>query len=235
MTDDREEFTAAPVMTAAATARTMAAAAMTGAWGGLIGAITTWLVVAAYEEFPENSGITPGINVDTLGPDALNAQLAGCLVAILLSGLLCFIVTAIQKPEPYDWNLLREGITLVEKPPPRSAKWEQEHSPEFLATARAWISYHGTTTSIFLILIWPLICLPWGVFPPSLFSLWASLALVWGFFGAFIIIALPIYENWDTFVAVASCTPLQHKKVPTKDSTSASDPQPRAQDKDNAA
>jgi len=190
-----------------------ATAAMTGAWGGQIGAVITWLVVAANIEDPPLSGNKPGINLDTTGN--INAQLGGCMTSILLSMALCYIITKIQNPEPFDWNIMREGISLVEKPPPRSVQWEHEHSAEFLADARAWIMKYGVGGSIFLVVIWPLMTLPWGVFSESLYSLWASVALAWGFAGALIIVALPIYENIDTIQAVLTCTPIN------KDATQA--------------
>merc|ERR1712226_909199 len=79
-----------------------------------------------------------------------------------------------------------------------------ETSQEFLAEARAWIKSRGIGGAIFLILIWPLMTVPWGVFDPAIFSLWSSIAFMWGYTGTFVIVLLPIYEQWDVILAVFS-------------------------------
>ena len=44
--------------------------------------------------------------------------------------------------------------------------------------------------------------IPWGVFSKSIYSLWASVALVWGWLAAVVIIGLPLYENKETIANV---------------------------------
>ena len=57
--------------------------------------------------------MTGKLTIDTLGGDF--PMLAGNLVAIGFSGLLCTIVSLI-KPQNYDWTLMKE-IPLVEDDP----------------------------------------------------------------------------------------------------------------------
>lgn len=72
-------------------------AAITGAVGGLAGAVITWVVVA--------KSLYGAVTIDTLGSDY--AMLAGNVVAIGLSGLLCVVVSLIR-PDNYDWALMKE-------------------------------------------------------------------------------------------------------------------------------
>ena len=74
-----------------------ATAAIAGAIGGLIGSVITWMCTA--------KGLYGAVTVDTLGSDY--AMLAGNLVAICLSGIICVVVTLI-KPDDYDWALMAE-------------------------------------------------------------------------------------------------------------------------------
>jgi hypothetical protein len=39
----------------------------------------------------------------------------------------------------------------------------------------------------------------------SLYTIWASIAFVWGYMAAIIIIALPIIESWSTIINVLTC------------------------------
>merc|ERR1719456_783709 len=68
-----------------------AVGAVVGAWGGLIGAIITWIAIA--------SGKFCEVNYHSLFD--LEANLGGNLVAILLSGLLCWIISKIS-PQNYN-------------------------------------------------------------------------------------------------------------------------------------
>jgi hypothetical protein len=57
--------------------------------------------------------LTGKITIDTLGGDY--PMLAGNVVAIGFSGILCTIISLI-KPQNYDWTLMKE-IPLVEEDP----------------------------------------------------------------------------------------------------------------------
>ena len=162
---------------------------------GFIGAVMTWLITAAslYDEVSEVS----------LG--MLYAQLAGNCVAIGLSGIIV-LVLSFMFPQNYDWSLMNQGIKLVESNTVvLNEDWES--TPEFLAEASAWIFKYGWAYALFLCVGWPLIAAPWGVFPEALYSLWASVAVCWGYLAAIIIIGLPLYENSATITRVLTFKP----------------------------
>jgi Na+(H+)/acetate symporter ActP len=66
--------------------------AIAGAISGLIGAVITWCATA--------KGLTGTVTIETLGGDF--PMLAGNVVAIALSALVCIVVSYI-KPQDYDW------------------------------------------------------------------------------------------------------------------------------------
>jgi SSS family transporter len=180
-------------------------AAIYAAFSGQISAVITWLVVASVQEIKGDDGTMskPGVNVDTTG--VIYAQLAGNVVAIGMSAFTAVMITMIQykqgKAQPFDWNKMNEGIALVESVGESGIK-ERTYSDEELTTARAWIFKYGVIGSIFLILIWPLSTMSWGVFSKSIYSLWSSVAVMWGYAAAVTIICLPIYENRATVLNV---------------------------------
>ena len=99
-----------PVAMLVLDSRVSAAGAMSGAIVGNIGSVIAWIVVAA----TENDGTVCGgdnCDVDTLG--TLKPQLAGNLTALLLSALVCSIVSAC-KPQNFDWKVFVEKISLID-------------------------------------------------------------------------------------------------------------------------
>jgi hypothetical protein len=88
-------------------------------------------------------------------------MLAGNLVAILLSGLICTVVSLI-KPQNFDWANLAE-IPLVEEDP-NAYLSDGNDSPEALTKALKWTWLTGGGLSILLVILWPVLALPAGVF-----------------------------------------------------------------------
>mgnify|MGYP003684421691 CR=1 FL=1 len=150
-------------------------------------AIITWVSTA--------SGTFGEVTVATLG--ANEPMLAGNLVALLSSAFIT-VAWSLVFPENYDFESMKRipVVELDEYVP------DAGETPEKLAEARQWIIKWGWTVSIILIIMWPLATVPWGVFPRSLFALWSSIAVVWGFLATVVIIALPIYEAKDDMLAV---------------------------------
>jgi len=175
--------------------KTSGTGAILGAWVGQAGAFVAWISTAAERNDGE-------VNYDTLGQN--ESMLAGNVTAILLSGIVCFIISLIW-PQNFDWKMLKDGIKRVEDVTDDVQEWETKD--EFLLESKAWIIKWGVGTSLVLILLWPAATVPWGVLSKSLYSLWASIAFVWGWLAAIIIIALPIWENKATIFAVLSCSP----------------------------
>jgi Na+/proline symporter len=72
-------------------------AAVSGALGGLAGAVVAWVLTAKF--------MTGSVTIDTLGGDY--PMLAGNLVAIFLSGIISTVLSYI-KPQEYDWADLQD-------------------------------------------------------------------------------------------------------------------------------
>ena len=49
-----------------------------------------------------------------------------------------------------------------------------------------------------LIVVWPVLTIPAGVFSRSYFAFWVMIATAWGFSAAIAITLLPLTESWDT-------------------------------------
>jgi len=175
-----------------------ATGAILGAWGGLGIAMALWLIVASMQctdgAQPAN---TPGcptgeINLDTLG--TLNANLAGNLGALCGSTLICYIMGTIA-PQNYDWAKMDEGLQMVEED--MSGLDEEDYTPEELLEAKSWIYFWGGGLSFFLVVIWPLLSIPAGVFTQEYFAFWVFVALAWAFVATAVIVAYPILESAD--------------------------------------
>merc|ERR1719469_203924 len=179
--------------------------AIAGAVVGNIGAVIAWIVVAATENDGTVCGGEKG-DVDTLG--TLKPQLAGNITGLLLSALVCTIIS-FSSPQNFDWKVYTEKISLIEDDAEDAGAaagvpdWEM--SEEFLDHAKAWIKKWGGGLSVFLIVVWPLATLPLGVLPKAVYNLWVAVAFMWGWAAAIIIIGLPLYENRTTFLAVLTC------------------------------
>ena len=91
----------APIAFSITWAKCSAAGAISGAISGLVGAVITWCVTA--------KALTGEVTIATLGGDY--PMLAGNVVAIGLSALVCIVVSMI-KPQNYEWAMMKEIPTL---------------------------------------------------------------------------------------------------------------------------
>lgn len=165
-----------------------AVGAIVGAWGGMVLAVITWLVVASVQ-----SG---EITVDTLGK--LEPNLAGNLVAILSSGLI-HVILSLLKPQDYDFESMGE-IKMLEDD--QSGLDPEDYSDKFLDEAKAWISKWGCGFTILMVVIWPVLSLPAGVFSKDYWSMWVLISIAWSFAATFVIVTLPLYESRDNIMGV---------------------------------
>lgn len=165
-----------------------ATGAVAAAWGGMVLAVATWLVVASVQ-----SG---EITLDTLGK--LEPNLAGNIVAIVSSGLI-HLVFSLVKPQNYDFETMKE-IQMLEND--QSGLAEEDYQEAFLAEAKAWIQKWGWAFTVIMVIIWPLLSLPAGVFSKDYWSMWVFISIAWSFVATFVIIWLPIYESMDTFTGI---------------------------------
>jgi hypothetical protein len=163
--------------------------AIVGAWGGMVAALTTWIVYASAQ-----SG---EVTVESLGQ--LEPNLAGNLVAICSSGII-HVVFSLAMPQNYDFKSMGE-IAMLEDD--KRGLDETDFSEKFLAEAKAWVQKWGWFFTIVMVVVWPALSLPAGVFSKSYFSFWVFISIIWSFVATFVIIVLPIYESWASIEGIA--------------------------------
>jgi hypothetical protein len=166
--------------------------AVIAAWSGLALAVTGWLVAATIQ-----SG---EISIDALGTNEV--MLSGNLIAILSSGFIHFAYSTFIDPQDYDFSTLDANIKLVEDD--RRGLTEAEKDPRVLEKAERWIVRRGYVLTLMLIVVWPLLSIPAGVFSKSYFAFWVLIAMCWGFGAAIIITVLPLSESSDDINMVLS-------------------------------
>jgi len=166
--------------------------AVIAAWTGLALALITWLVGAKVQ-----SGV---ITVASLGTNEV--MLSGNLVAICMSGIIHFVWSMWIDPQDYDFAELDQHILLVEDD--RRGLSEAEQDPRELRRAERWITRRGWCLTLLLIIIWPVLSTPAGVFSKAYFSFWVLVAIAWGFGSAIIITILPLSESSEEIAMVLS-------------------------------
>jgi hypothetical protein len=162
--------------------------AVVAAWGGMVLALSTWLIVCA-AEFGE-------ITVDNLG--TLNPNLAGNIVALGSSALI-HVVFSLAAPQNYDFKSMGE-IQMLEND--QSGLDEQDYTEAFLDEAKAWIQKWGWGFTILMVIIWPVLSLPAGVFTKDYFAFWVFISIAWAFVATFVIIVLPIQESMESITGI---------------------------------
>jgi len=191
--------------------------AIAGAWVGQAMGIAAWLIVGstvcsngamesdftATSEFP--SCETGVLNVTTLGN--ITAQTAGSTAALLGSGLVAYIIATVEytmgKEKPFDFEVMKQGIRRLEDT--KDELPEYEMTAAYLDPAAKYVFKYGWMYSTLIIFVWPLTTIAWGVFGKDNYTLWASLAFIWGCLGSIIIIILPIIESKDSIVKIFTC------------------------------
>jgi len=165
-----------------------AGGAVLAAWSGQALAVATWLIAAKLQG--------GSISIKTLGTNEV--MLAANVVAIGSS----FIIHKVHSkfyPQNYDWVSMSE-IKLLDED--RSGLSAEDLDPAELEKARAWIEKCGWGFTIVIVVIWPVLSTPAGVFTRDYFAFWVFIALIWGLVASFIIIVLPIWESKDQILAV---------------------------------
>jgi Na+/proline symporter len=163
--------------------------AVVAAWSGQILALIVWLVVASIDQGE--------ISVASLG--TLNCQMGGCITAIAASGLI-HTLWSLAAPQNYDWKSMGE-IKMLEDD--QRGLDPAEFSEEILNKAMAWVKMYGYGFTIVMVIVWPVLSLPAGVFTKGYWAMWVFISLAWGFVASFVIIALPLYESMDSILGVA--------------------------------
>lgn len=157
--------------------------AVIAAWAGLILAVASWLIGAQIQ-----SG---KITVSTLGSNEV--MLSGNLVAILSSGLIHYVYSKFVDPQDYDFSELDSKILLVEED--TRGLTASDKDPKMLARAERWIVRRGWVLTFILIIIWPVLSVPAGIFTRDYFAFWVLVAIAWGFGAGLIVTLLPLIES----------------------------------------
>jgi len=165
-----------------------ATGAIVAAWGGMILALATWLIICQVE-FGE-------ITVDNLG--TLNPNLGGNIVALGSSALI-HVGFSLASPQNYDFESMGQ-IEMMEDD--QSGLDEADYSPEFLAEAKAWIQKYGWGFTILMVIVWPVLSLPAGVFTKDYWAFWVFISIGWAFTATITIISLPLYESREAILGV---------------------------------
>lgn len=181
--------------------------AIIAAWSGLALSITSWLVAAKIQ--------SDAVTVATLGKNEV--MLTGNLFAILSSGLIHYVYSKFIDPQDYDFSELDTHITLVEEDDTRGLSAEDK-DPHKLAKSERWIKRRGYVLTLVLIIVWPVLSTPAGIFTQSYFAFWVLLAIAWGFGAALVITILPLAESQDdifkVFGGMLNCMCSCFKKKP---------------------
>jgi len=96
-------------------------------------------------------------------------------------------------PQDYDFEELDKQITLVEED--MRGLTDAEQDPIELRRAERWITHRGYALTLILIVVWPILSVPAGVFSKSYFAFWVLIAIAWGFGAAITIAILPLTES----------------------------------------
>ena len=173
--------------------------AITGSVAGLLCGVGVWLGYASRfvtEQVP--------FGKETLEKDEV--VLAGNLVSILSSGVICTIMSLIW-PDECDWSTTR-AIPLIEDDPNAHIPFEEE---ELLEKALKRIAAVGAVVTSLLFIVWPTMTLPLRVFSAGYFKFWIILAFVWGCFSCGLMIILPLVESRHGILVVLSAGRLARK------------------------
>lgn len=166
--------------------------AVIAAWGGMLLAVIGWLVGAQVQ-----SG---SVTISTLGTNEV--MLSGNLIAILSSGLIHYVYSKFIDPQEYDFSTLDASISLVEDDTRGLGADEQDAT--MLRRAERWITRRGYVLTLVLVVIWPLLSIPAGVFTKDYFAFWVLVAIAWGFGAAIIITFLPLIESSEEITTALS-------------------------------
>ena len=164
--------------------------AIIAAWSGLVLAIIGWMIGAKIQGGE--------VSIDTLGTNEV--MLSGNLIAIISSGVIHYLYSVFVDPAVFDFALLNERIKLVEHD--TRGLTDDEKDPAILDASERWIKNRGYALTLILIVIWPLLSVPAGVFSKSYFAFWVLVAIAWGFGAAIIITILPLAENSEEITTV---------------------------------
>ena len=165
--------------------KTNKVAATAGAVIGLLCSTAVWVMTASGAGgFVESGGV---IDLASLGNNY--AMLFANITAILSGGFIA-IVGSLAAGKTFDWNDLKEKITLVEITTEQQTEDEETLKKAFRFSVRG-----GGAMALILIVVWPLPLIASGyVFEIGAYAVWVAISVVWVSLASAIIIFLPIIE-----------------------------------------
>ena len=168
--------------------KTNKVAATAGAVIGLFCSTTVWVITASGAGgFVESGGV---IDLASLGNNY--AMLFANITAILSGGIIA-IAGSLAAGKTFDWNDLKEKITLVEVSAADQAALEEDE--ETLKRAFKFSLKGGGLMTLILIIAWPMPLIASGyVFELGSYAVWVAISVAWVGIASAIIIFLPIIE-----------------------------------------
>ena len=165
--------------------KTNKVAATAGAVIGLLCSTAVWVMTASGAGgFVESGGV---IDLASLGNNY--AMLFANITAILSGGFIA-IVGSLAAGKTFDWNDLKEKITLVEITTEQQTEDEETLKKAFRFSVRG-----GGVMALILIVVWPLPLIASGyVFEIGAYAVWVAISVIWVSIASAIIIFLPIIE-----------------------------------------
>ncbi|CAM9183676.1 unnamed protein product, partial [Hapterophycus canaliculatus] len=163
--------------------------AIAGAVLGQICAVIGWLVTA--------QALEGEITINSTGQNY--PMLTGNLIAICFSGIVCTVVS-LADPDDYDWESTR-NIAMVEVD---DNAWytDADYNDADLTKAKNWIMKIGLSFTVIIVIAWPILSLPAGVFSEGYFNFWVALSILWGIVATLFVVFLPLYESKDAIMTV---------------------------------
>lgn len=184
-----------PIALAILWKRTNKVAATMGTIIGFFVAISVWVGVAA--SLPAYGG---AVNLASLGDNY--SMLFGNIAGILVGGAIALFGSLATKTN-FDWNDLKQKITLVELSEHKSSVVTEDEAT--LKKAFKVAVYGGGIMTLVLIVFWPLpLVFSDIVFDLAAYGVWVSISIVWVSVASFCIICLPIIEGRKAFAQVLS-------------------------------
>ena len=194
--------------------------AIIAAWTGFVLAVIGWLVAASVQ--------SDEISVDTLGTNEV--MLSGNLIAILSSGFIHCAYSLMFPQQDFSFEDLDAKIHLVENDTRGLTEIEQD--PVELRRAERWITRRGYVLTLILIVVWPVLSVPAGVFTKPYFAFWVLVAIAWGFGAAITITVLPLTESSEDINTVLSG---MFSCITGKEMPQAEDPNEKVADEEEEA
>ena len=220
-----------PVAFALTWKRCSSLGAVLGCWIGLGLSMLAWCLAAQTSKLGKGSKV---VNVDTLGDDL--PSLAGNLVALFSSPIICIAISLMSPQKDFEWSQLKTKTEewLIEDDIDESERVThseligmnhgEEDSEEELSKVLYFSYWFGGGLSIVLIILWPLLTLPEVSFSKSYWNWWVAIGFLWAHCAAFVTMVYPIWEIRADIQAFFAGKKEGEDKEPARVNTDGLDP-----------